>query len=264
MRIERAPGTHLESELGPFSAPADFIAKMRNQHRTQVDAYGKDVDWLCPSDPRNRKLELDSMLEVVSMYQVAGIHFDYIRYPDGTTCYCSGCRSRFEAYRGAGVSNWPHDCFTGALRNEYRNWRARQITTLVRRVHDRVKTLKPGVKISAAVFASYPECRRSGGQDWGGWGPNGYIDFVMPMDYASDYHEFARSVSRQLQQVKGAVPVYPGIGASIEGLTVDQVIVQIREARSRMTGGFCIFDYDSYLAGEVLDLLGEGITHPTP
>jgi hypothetical protein len=65
-------------------------------------------------------------------------------------------------------------------------------------------------------------------------------------------------------EIESLPPVYPGLGASIPWLSLDQVIVQIRESRSSMTGGFCIFDYYRYLVSEVLELLGEGITHPTP
>ena len=36
-------------------------------------------------------------------YDVDGIHFDYIRYPDGDHCFCAGCRERFG--RAAGVTD---------------------------------------------------------------------------------------------------------------------------------------------------------------
>jgi uncharacterized lipoprotein YddW (UPF0748 family) len=244
-----------------FSAPPSFIREMRAADRTQVDAYGNDVDWLCPSNPLNEALERDSLLEVVSHYDVDGIHFDYIRYPDDTTCYCGGCRKRFEAYRGKAVSDWPTDCYSGSLRQEYRDWRCLQITRLVKDVHDRVKTIKPAVRISAAVFSDYPDCRESVGQDWLSWVRAGYLDFVLPMDYTSDSTAFAESVRRQIHQVGGRVPVRPGIGASSESLPVDRVIVQILETRKQKTGGFILFNYDRYLL-EILSLLARGLTAP--
>jgi|GEM_PF-51268 len=243
------------------TAPQSFITDMRSRKRTQVDVYGKDVDWLCPSHPRNRKLELNALMEAATRYAVDGIHFDYIRYPDETTCYCSGCRTRFEAYRGAKVTNWPDDCYSGTLRSEYRNWRCLQITALVREVHDRVKAVKPEMKISAAVFNDYPYCRTSVGQDWVQWIKKGYLDFVCPMDYTTGASEFAALVSAQRSRVKGLIPMYPGIGASL-GLTADGIIVQILETRRQATAGFTLFNYDSYLSGEILDLLGKATTHP--
>jgi uncharacterized lipoprotein YddW (UPF0748 family) len=243
------------------TSPQGFVDKMKSQKRTQVDVYGHDVRWLCPSDPRNRRLESDSLMEVITNYGVDGIHFDYIRYPDETTCYCAGCRARFESYRGSPVPHWPGDCYDGPLRSEYRDWRCLQITTLVHDVHDRAKAVKPEIKISAAVWSDYPDCRISVGQDWLDWIRKGYLDFVCPMDYTTSASEFSRTVSTQIRQVNGVVPMYPGIGASL-GLPIDQIIVQILETRRQGTAGFTLFSYDDYLAREALGLLGAATTRP--
>ncbi len=240
------------------TAPQSFINQMRSAGRTQVDVNGKDIDWLCPSNPLNEALERDSLLEVVKNYDVDGIHFDYIRYPDETTCYCKGCRKRFEAKHGKPVANWPWDCYNGSLQKEYHDWRCLQITKLVKDVHDAVKSIKPAVKISAAVFSDYPDCRDGVGQDWVSWIRAGYLDFVLPMDYTSDSAGFAVTVKQQLQYVDGLVPVHPGIGVSSEPLPLDKVIVQILETRRQNTGGFCLFAYDDYLHS-ILSLLKSGI-----
>ena len=77
--------------------PKEFVARMKEQGRTQVHFDGSPNNgWLCPSHPDNQKLEIDSMVEVANRYAVDGIHFDYIRYPDESTCFCQGCRERFE------------------------------------------------------------------------------------------------------------------------------------------------------------------------
>ena len=98
--------------LGP--APRKFIEDLRREGRTQVDVDGKPVNWLCPSNPANRKLESASMLEMVRKYPIDGLHFDYIRYPGRKSCYCDGCRRRFEADSGRPVADWPQDCYSGA------------------------------------------------------------------------------------------------------------------------------------------------------
>ena len=82
------------------TAPKQFVERMRREGRTQINAKGEKLDWLCPSHPENRKLELESMLEVAEKYPVAGLHFDYIRYPDSSSCFCDGCRERFEKESG--------------------------------------------------------------------------------------------------------------------------------------------------------------------
>ncbi|MFZ1945946.1 MAG: family 10 glycosylhydrolase [bacterium] len=243
-------------------APLSFISQMRSQQRTQKDVWGGDVDWLCPSNPLNLELERASMCEVAQWYNVAGLHFDYIRYPDETCCYCDGCRQRFEAYRGAPVANWPLDCYSGTLHDQYRDWRALQITQLVQAVHDAAKAIRPEIELSAAVFSAYPDCRESVGQDWVSWVEQGLLDMIMPMDYTDSPGQFAAMLEEQLALVEGRVPVYPGIGASSPGLPVDQVIVQALETRNQATGGFTMFALDMSTATDILPWLGVGLTYP--
>jgi uncharacterized lipoprotein YddW (UPF0748 family) len=153
------------------TAPRDFIERLRSEGRTQVSVKGKPMDWLCPSDPKNQKLELDSMLEVARKYPVDGLHFDYIRYPDENSCFCKGCRQRFEAekrYKDYDL-NWPEVCSSGALAEEYRTWKCQQITALVEAVSREARKVRPGLKISAAVFGEYPGCRKWIAQDWLVW-----------------------------------------------------------------------------------------------
>jgi len=226
------------------NAPKEFIEKLRKEGRTQVSVRGEPHDWLCPSHPENFKLELESMLEVARKYDVAGLHFDYIRYPDGEHCYCDGCRSRFESETGVKVANWPQDCSRGPRSKEYRDWRCKQITRLVEAVHREAKKIRPGIKISAAVFGAYPSCRESVGQDWVAWIKAGYLDFVCPMDYTESDLGFAALVSNQMKLIEGRIPIYPGIGAtaSRSALSADRVVGQIQVARSLGAAGFTIFN----------------------
>jgi uncharacterized lipoprotein YddW (UPF0748 family) len=242
------------------TAPRSFVQEMRKAGRTQVSARGEPVDWLCPSHPENLKLELESMLEVARKYDVDGLHFDYIRYPDGDSCYCDGCRKRFEAESGKKVTDWPAECYRGARREEYRTWRCQQITRLVEAVRREGKKLKPRLKVSAAVFGAYPACRESVGQDWVAWVKAGYLDFMCPMDYTESDLAFSALVSNQLKQTSGRIPMYPGIGAtaSRSALSPDRVVGQIHEARSAGAAGFTIFNLDRGTIGEIVPAVGLG------
>ncbi len=243
------------------NAPREFVEKLRKEGRTQVSAHGQPHDWLCPSHPQNFQLELDSMLEVARRYDVAGLHFDYIRYPDGDHCYCDGCRQRFEADSGKKVARWPDDCYRGERRNEYRDWRCKQITRLVEAVHREAKKIKPQIKISAAVFGSYPACRESVGQDWPEWIKAGYLDFVCPMDYTESDLGFITLVANQLELVGGRIPIYPGIGAtaSRSALSVDRVVGQIHHARALGASGFTIFNLSRGTIQDIVPGVGLGV-----
>jgi uncharacterized lipoprotein YddW (UPF0748 family) len=234
------------------TAPKPFVERMRREGRTQVSVKGVQLDWLCPSHPENRKLELESMLEAARKYPIAGLHFDYIRYPDAASCYCDGCRERFEKESGKRVERWPEDCHAGERKGEYNDWRCRQITALVAAVHDEAKKIRPEIKISAAVFGAYPDCRRSVAQDWPAWIEAGYLDFVCPMDYTESDDYFRALVKKQVE-LAGKTPVYPGIGATATkiNLSAEQVGKQIGIARELGAGGFSIFNFDAKTAGRI-------------
>jgi len=242
--------------------PAEFTAKMGQDGRTQVAYDGTPEPlWLCPSHPLNQQLEIDAMVEVATKYDVDGIHFDYIRYPDADHCFCAGCRARFEAVLGKPVANWPADTRTDpAVRQAWLAFRRDNITRVVAVVHDAVKKIKPNVQLSAAVFPNYTVDRDTVGQDWQLWCERGYLDFVCPMDYTSSDAQFETLVARQLQWA-GKVPCYPGIGLSVwTELDAAKLIEQITATRRAGTDGFTIFNYAGPEATGIVPRCGQGIT----
>ena len=242
-------------------APQSFIDSLRAANRTQVSRDGQPMDWLCPSHPDNLALETNSMLEVVRNYDVDGIHFDYIRYPDSDYCYCSGCSVRFQSQTGLTVTNWPADVLaTGALRNAFLDWRRAQITRLVSAVRTGVKALKPGVKVSAAVFPDAPSAFDDVGQDWRQWIADGLVDFLCPMDYTTEMPSFTNFVAQQLTFAAGRIPIYPGIGAFL--LEPDGFLAQLQETRAAHTGGFMVFELSPDAVTNLLPAVRAGATAP--
>lgn len=244
-------------------APQSFIDSMRAANRTQVSATGEDMDWLCPSHPDNLALELAAMMEVVNNYDVDGIHFDYIRYPNSNHCYCDGCRTRFQAQSGHIITSWPADVLSGGpYESDYLDWKRQNITNLVQAVHDAVQLSKPDVKVSAAVFSNYSTCYDGVSQDWVDWIDKGLLDFICPMDYTTDHAGFENKVVQQLGYAAGRLPVYPGIGASTSygEFGPDDIIVQILMTREYNTGGFIVFNYDSTLGNDYLPKFSKGLT----
>lgn len=244
------------------AAPKEFVDRLRAERRLQANAQGKEQLWLCPSNPENQKLEVESLVEVVRNYGVDGIHFDYIRYPDADHCYCAGCRERFERARNAPVPRWPQDVLAeGPLGRAWLDWRRGNITAVVRAVSEQARALRPGIAISAAVFPNWTTDRDSVGQDWKLWCERGYVDFVCPMDYTPLNGVFENMVARQVQWA-GRTPCFPGIGvsASSSHFGVDRVIDQIHITRRHHTHGFVIFNYGPAESRDLLPLLGLGIT----
>ncbi len=240
-----------------------FVAKLRAEGRTQKDRQGKDVNWLCPSHPDNFALERDSMLELVRDYDVDGIHFDYIRYPNADACYCEGCRQRFEAATGAKIEHWPDDVISGKYADSFGDWRREQITRLVRAVSQEAHKIRPGIKVSAAVFGNWKSARKAVGQDAEAWVEAGYLDFVCPMDYESEDATFSKWVRNQVAAIDHKIPCYAGIGAfKLSG--PEQLARQIQLSRELGADGFVIFSLTEKLATEFLPPMRLGVTSAPP
>ena len=246
------------------AVPAAFLEKMRSAGRLQMSSQGKEEPWLCPSHPDNQKLEIDAMVEVARKYDVAGIHFDYIRYPDNDHCFCAGCKERFQRDVNVTIQNWPAEARgKGPLRQQWLEWRRGNITAVVKAVSEQARAIKPKIKISAAVFRNWTSDRDSVGQDWKVWCDKGWLDFVCPMDYTESNRNFENMVSQQVPWA-GKARCYPGIGvsASSSQFGIDQLIEQITITRQHQTHGFTIFNYGVTESRDLLPLLGLGMTLP--
>jgi len=241
------------------NAPAAFVEKLRSEERLQRDRYGNEVRWLCPSHPENFRIERDSMLEMLRKYDVDGVHFDYIRYPNASACYCGGCRDRFGRDTGIEVEDWPEDVLIGAHMEDFQRWRQDQITRLVRAVSEEARRIKPYVRISAAVFANWDRDRYTVGQDWKLWVERGYLDFVCPMDYTTSPEALEEIVAKQVNWVDGRIPLCIGIGA-FRLTSPDQVVDRIVRTRALGADGFVLFQYDADLGRTVLPMLRRGLT----
>jgi len=241
-------------------ASNEFKESARKQGRLQKNNRNETQNWLCPSDPANIALELNTIIEVLSRYDVDGIHLDYIRYPAGDSCYCAGCRERFEKSSGQTIAKWPTDIISGRQKPGYKTWRAAQITNFARTVRREMKKIKPSAKLSAAVYPKYPECIESIGQDWGLWLKEGTVDFVCPMDYLPTVSSFREILDRQLTLQNGNKRIYPGIGATLtDGDLESEIFIgQLRVLRERQAGGFMLFDLNPSLAANFLPLMGAG------
>ncbi len=239
-----------------------FVDRMVATNRVQVGFSGVVKDrWLCPSNPGNQQLEIDAMCELART-GVDGIHFDYIRYPDANHCFCASCRTRFEAFAGASLTNWPAQVREDdAIKLKWAEFRASNITAVVRSVAERVRAESPGVQISAAVFRTPATDADTVGQDWPRWCREGWLDFVCPMDYVESPAMF-KSQARVQRDAVGAAKLYPGIGLSCwtnDGEDAVRLAKQIQAVRDLGLNGFTVFNFDRR-AEAVLPLLRLGVT----
>ena len=236
--------------IGTREKTDEFIKRMLQEGRIQVRSDNKNgAGWLCPSDPRNIQYEIDAMVELAGKKGVAGIHFDYIRYPMDKGCYCDGCRRRFEISIGRKVERWPDDLKSDPdVSVRWKNWRIENISAVVRDVAKLVRPMNPKMQISAAVFSNAEKSPNTIAQDWLSWCRNGYLDFVCPMNYLDSKVRQRAAVQKQLKMVAGLpVKVYPGVGLSVfkkDRCDARRLSEQIAEIRACGAPGFTVFNFD--------------------
>lgn len=231
-----------------FKAPAGFQRQLIRDDRVMRGLDGRPAlqngyTWLCPSQPANRAQIAAEVTEILSRYPVDGLQFDYIRFFEEPTCYCSHCRHEFEAYVGQRVRRWPADVIGGPSTGRFYEWRRQVINDCVRELTALARTLRPRVILSAAVFHDWERGREDRAQDWKLWLDRGYLNYVCTMSYTSDLRDFENRVRKQESWVGNRNRLVVGIG-SYKLERRSDLLAQIDWTRRLSLPGFVLFSYD--------------------
>jgi uncharacterized lipoprotein YddW (UPF0748 family) len=270
--LPRAPGTHMDYAKAYANAGKKYGVKIHAWHvcfmmhhapsvhvkraidkgEVMRDARGRalrptyNVPVRTPALYSNRLLEEKAMVELVTKYALDGVQFDYIRYFSPGVDYSPAARAAFEKVLGRKVKRWPHEVTTGPLRDRYHRWKAELVTSVVRNTSRAVHAAKPGAKVSAAVWHSADVGYDDYGQDWVRWVREGYLDFVVPMNYTLEEGRLSEWIATQKRLIGGSIPLYAGIGSyMLSGSR--QLSRQIDVCRQHQLKGFVLYSYDEDL-----------------
>ncbi len=231
-----------------------------------TDASGATKNYLNPASPAAQKLLLDTVTELTANYPaLAGIHLDYIRYPDFPSSLGKETRTAFLAQTKRTSDRWPADVQdNGALRPAFLQWRADTITRILRDVRTLMQKRAPKILLTAAVYGKHPACRDSVGQDWKTWVNQNLLDYVLPMDYTDSLATLNDWLTHQTRTPALRQKLLPGLGvtAAESRLTAPALIDQIKLLRQKNCPGFVLFDLNSTLAEKILPMLKLGLTRP--
>ena len=194
-----------------------------------------DGQFLDPGVPEVKEYIGQIVTDLLSKYDVDGIHLDYIRYPGQDFGYNPTSLERFNQYHqriGRPRNDDPQWC----------QWRRDQVTETVRRVYHVIRATKPGAKLTVAgipwgdcpfSFEQSTPYRRVY-QDWAAWLKEGIIDAAIPMNYRDQKNpEQAREYSNWLDGMtrwRAGRHVYAGLMLSGDDESAVQQIKQIRSA----------------------------------
>ncbi len=162
--------TRLDSSHVYFQHPewvTSNFTKISMKHNDDMGAF------LDPGIPAVQNYTLNVILDIVTNYQLDGIHLDYIRYPGMYFGFNELAKATYKSevkYQDA--ASW--------LR-----WKNDQITRFVARVSQSAKEISPNLILSAAVFPGINEALEKYSQDWMFWLEKGYIDIAYTMSYTT-------------------------------------------------------------------------------
>ena len=150
------------------------------KHRTLCKQF-RGSWYLDPGNPGTKDYLNRMVKEIIANYDVDGIHFDYIRYPEHGKNFPD--RDTFRKY-GKG--------------KELTQWRRDNLTEIVSTLYTSIKALKPWIKVSSSPVGKYNDTNRYSSKGWNAyqtvyqdaqlWLKNGIHDLLFPMLYFKGNH----------------------------------------------------------------------------
>ncbi|WP_332456251.1 glycoside hydrolase family 10 protein [Petrimonas sp.] len=215
-------------------------------------------EWfLDPGNPKTDDYLLSIVKEIVLNYDIDGIHFDYIRYPDNTGKFPDA--GMYRLY-GKGKTLY--------------QWRRDNITRFVTKAYDWVKSQKKWVQVSSAPLGRYRALGNTGAgwtaletvfQDAATWLKMGKHDALYPMMYYKD-HLFYPFVDDWLENGNKRI-IVPGLGTyqMIElGWSRQDIVDQMDYTRKNESAGQAYFRTDNVLSNTkgILNTLDQYYRYP--
>lgn len=204
--------------------------------------------YLDPGVPEARNYVVSVLKDIVTKYDVDGIHLDYIRYPGREWGYSDAALARYYSDTGATAKPDPKD-------PQWTQWRRDQVTAFVRQIRQGICSVNPHIMLSAATISwgDCPDNFCNGSsyavvcQDWRKWLSDDLLDANVPMNYkveknAKNARQF-RNWLKGFGNWSGGKPVYVGI--DIHNNSASDVLQQIEAVRKSGLDGFVLFSFNA-------------------
>jgi uncharacterized lipoprotein YddW (UPF0748 family) len=257
--VPRGIATELYDVQPDRGAYLDRIIEFSRLNHNELEGL-----FVSPAHPGVKDNLYNIWMDIATRYEVDGLHFDYVRYPNPQYDYSRVSIDRFRqeiekkltpSERRALLAQFRRDplLYIRRFPAAYAEFQRAQVTELVSRIYSGVKSVKPNAIISAAVFANEEDAARSRFQNWKEWLRRGLLDVVCPMAYTPDTADFRKQLITAMNLASGK-RVWSGIGAYKQ--TAESAVEKIRAARDLGAQGFILFSYDSSI--KVSDLNPQG------
>ncbi len=188
--------------------------------------------FMRPDNPETGDYIAAICRELCQNYDIDGISLDYIRYPERNYNYTDNCST---------------------------SQRRTNITNIVKKIHNAVKTIKPWVKLSSSPIGKFKDLSRYSSKGWNsydavyqdaqGWLRDNIQDMLFPMMYFKGDNFFPFLYDWKEHQY--GHPIAPGLGIyfldpSEGNWTLNDVRPQIHAARNSGLGGVVFYRSDFF------------------
>ncbi len=235
------------------NAHPDWLARDAHNHYQISSGSGCEGAFLTPANLAARQHIHDVFLDVARRYDIDGIHFDYVRYPNAAYDYSDSALERFKLERESSLTPEQVAAFAERGRRdrliypyafpaEWQAFRRRQVTEMVAGISQDIKAIKPWMVISAAVFADSKDAFASRGQDWKTWLQQGYLDAVVPMAYGASTPQVSAQIADAVACARASGRyAYAGLGSW--HIPAGSTAAKIQAARALGAQGWVLFSY---------------------
>lgn len=193
-------------EQGPILRSNPEWAARDKAGRTMTE--GSRLFWLSPAIPAARTAIRNVIREIAARYDIDGIQLDYLRYNSPWFDYSDDARAAYKAVSGEDPATLSS---ISPAYVRWHLWREEQVNSLVRDIHNDLTSVRPGAKLSAAVYQTPDDARRDRLQDWAFWLKNRWFDWVAPMTYTADTVELNRWLAVDEAAAKDSAHLVPGL-----------------------------------------------------
>lgn len=195
--------------------------------------------YLDPAQPGSVQYLNAICSEIAQNYDVDGIHFDYIRYPENGASF-NDQKSYRKYGRGKNKASWHRESLTQCVAQLYKN----------------IKSIKPWIKVSSAPIGKHENLSRYPSYGWnayqavyqdvGAWLKEDFQDLIFPMMYFRDNHFFPFAL--HWKEIGNNHPIIPGLGIYFlsrneKDWPLTDITRELHFTRDQKMGGQAFFRY---------------------
>ena len=208
--------------------------------------------FLSPNHPDVNGYLIKVFRELITNYDIDGLHLDYIRYQEAEYGRNPYAIARFKSESGNDPGPWFLEMERSTIASprlianmkRWNNFKRKAVTSLVKDTRALVNEVRPDCIISAAVKPNLYIARERYFQEWNVWLAAGYLDWVVPMNYSSKKREFARNIDVIDDNFPKKYREKIIMGIALHNQTPSEASDKIKFSRLRQFPRVSIFSYN--------------------